>query len=273
MIVTGAAFEYNDLERMKISCLGTRPTFPHALIMKPHIYLIIVLFFSAFFAQISAERVHAAAPAAPSALSLVESEDMLGPGKKTDVWEYVGIGKMQDKVKSPIKTLAEAAQTQGGTGSMGARLRKVMGDSNFNVAEVAVNEDELLSMEIIGADADVEGGASDQGRMYPPRLEINFQTYPTFAMQPAWTSQQTVRLNRQIQAKLNPGSRRSGQSEPEKKNVEIVGDEQGLVLRGTVSSEREKNVLEHFVRMEPGVKILKNELIVRPVGSENTQRP
>lgn len=242
--------------------------------MKNRFNVSMILFCLTFFSLTvpSVESVQAAAPpGGPSVLNLVEVEDMIAPGKKADVWEYVGIGKMRDKIRSPIQTLAEAAKAQGDSGGIGGRLRKVMSESSFNVAEVAFDENALLATEIIGGSSDIDSEASDQGRMYPPRLEVNFQAYPTYAMNPAWTEQQLVRLNKQLQTKLNNGSQKNRQDGLINGQVELVKGEQGLVLQGTVSTEREKNVLEHYFRMEPGIKSLKNELVVRPVGAGNLE--
>ena len=161
---------------------------------------------------------------------------------------------MSKLVPSPIQRLAEIARVQGGEGgSIGARLVQVMGESSFLDTEGDTGEDVIapLDTEIINSENGADTAALQEGRMYPPRLAIDFKVFPTYASLPdAWQQTRTVKLNKQIKTRF--GS-----------NVQAVYLEKVLYLRGSVASERQKDVLELYVKMEPGISEVRNELVIK----------
>ena len=161
---------------------------------------------------------------------------------------------MSKLVPSPIQRLAEIARVQGGEGgSIGARLVQVMGESSFLDTEGDTGEDVIapLDTEIINSENGADTAALQEGRMYPPRLAVDFQKFPTYANLPDhWQQTRTVKLNKQIKTRFG-------------NDVQAVYLEKVLYLRGSVASERQRDVLELYVKMEPGVSEVRNELIVK----------
>ena len=211
----------------------------------------LLLLFSLYYV-FSVSSLYAAAPVSNSILSLETDRDVFNSPS------IVGIGAMSKLVPSPIQKLADVARLdENGRpregGSIGARLVQVMADSSFLDTAGDADEDVVapLDTEIIGSENEADAAALQEGRMYPPRLAVDFQVFPTYANLPdAWQQTRTVKLNKQIKTRF--GS-----------DVQAVYLEKVLYLRGSVASERQRNVLELYVKMEPGVSEVRNELIVK----------
>ena len=211
----------------------------------------LLLLFS-LYCVLSVSSLYAAAPVNDSILSLETDRDIFNSSS------IVGIGAMSKLVPSPIQKLANVARLdengrprEGGT--IGARLVQVMADSSFQGMEGDTEEDVVapLETEIIGSENEADAAALQEGRMYPPRLAVDFQVFPTYASLPeTWQHTRTVKLNKQIKTRF--GS-----------DAQAVYLEKVLYLRGSVASERQKNVLELYVKMEPGINEIRNELIVK----------
>ena len=192
----------------------------------------------------------------------------------SDIFEsssIVGIGQMARTVRnqaSPIQTLASiarpqeaarraaaAARTGSSEGRMGARLIAAMSDTVASqvTTTVAVEDTLAVSTEIIDADTDVNTDTFQEGRMYTPKLTVDFQKFPvpTYAAMPGDVRQTRItKLNNQLQKRFG-------------ETVQIDYRENVHYLRGTVSSERKKEVLELFIKMEPGIQEVRNEVVVK----------
>jgi len=185
--------------------------------------------------------------------------------------QVVGIGRMASigSERSPIQFLASIsrpsaaaasaqarARSQSAEGRMGARLVSVMDEAMASTGTtVAIDDDPTLaiSTDIIDTDTDANAGSLQEGRMYTPKLKVDFQKFPipTYATMSAEVRQKRMgKLNDQVQKRFG-------------ETVQIVYSENVHYLRGTVSSERQKEVLELFIKMEPGIQEIQNEIAVK----------
>ena len=177
--------------------------------------------------------------------------------------EIIGIGQIASIVRrgAPIQRLAALTQTQQGQGSggsgirMGQRLFTIMDDSLRSEATSLTDIDPTLaiSSEIVDGDTDIDSVSVESGRMYAPRLSVDFQKFPipTYAIMPSELQQKRMdKLNSQLQKRFG-------------ETVKADYQENVHYLRGTVKSERQKEVLELFVKMEPGIQEVRNEVIIR----------
>ncbi len=199
----------------------------------------------------SLSSLYAAAPAENSVISLSTDKDIFN---STDI---VGIGRMSKVIPSPIQKLAQTVRGSEFGGRMGGRLITVMNETgSINLSsEDDFDPEALMNTEIIGSESDANAGSLEVGRMYPPRLEVDFRQFPTYAAAPvAYREKQVARMNRQIQSRFG-------------ETVSAVDRENVIHLRGTVESERQKQVLELYVKMEPGIREIRNELTVQPLPS------
>ena len=137
---------------------------------------------------------------------------------------------------------------------MGQRLIAVMDDAMRPQATSVVDTESNLavSTEIVGSETDVNTDSFQEGRMYTPKLVVDYQRFPipTYATMPGDVRQtRLAKLNSQIQKRFG-------------ETVQV--DYRGNVhyLRGTVPSERQKEVLELFLKMEPGIQEIRNEVMV-----------
>ncbi|MCL2304898.1 MAG: hypothetical protein FWC43_06095 [Planctomycetaceae bacterium] len=177
--------------------------------------------------------------------------------------EIIGIGRIAKivRAKSPIRTLNALTQTsgsgRGGSGTrMGERLFTLMNQgmqSGQTMISVEVDPTLAVSTEIIGGDAGIDAISVQGGRMYPPRLVVDFQKFPvpTYAAMPSDVQQKRMtKLNEQLQ-------RRFGET------VQVDYQENVHYLRGTVVSNQQKEILELFIKMEPGIQEVRNEVVIR----------
>ena len=180
----------------------------------------------------------------------------------------IGIGRMQRIVRdqSPIQALAARANPQEAArraarageensgGRIGARLVAVMGDMRPRTESVVdVDSTLAVSTDIVGTDTDVNTDLFQEGRMYTPKLVVDYQKFPipTYAAMSGEVRQTRLdRLNSQLQKRFG-------------ETVQIDYRENIHYLRGTVPSERQKEVLELFLKMEPGIQEIRNEVVVR----------
>ena len=209
------------------------------------------LFLLSFCCAFSVSSLYAATSVDNSILSLETNKDIFNSS------DIVGIGAMSKLVPSPIQKLADIARLDENgrpreSGRMGARLVRVMSESSL--LDMTSGADDVfapLDTEIIGADTDANAGTLQEGRMYTPRLEVDFNVFPTYAALPNdWQQKRTVKLNKQIRTRFG-------------NDVQAIYLEKVLYLRGSVASERQRDVLELYVKMEPGVSEVRNELVVK----------
>jgi hypothetical protein len=66
----------------------------------------------------------------------------------------------------------------------------------------------------------------------------------------------------QVRADLQAVIARSSSLSPQSK-IQVLSDGQGVVLQGTVASEHDRRLAEALVRLSPGGRVLRNELIVK----------
>jgi len=177
----------------------------------------------------------------------------------------IGIGRIASiaREQAPIQTLGvltrtQRTQTQRQTEAnnrMGLRLFNLMSDSLQSQATSPIDIDPNLavSSEIIEGDTDIDAVSVGSGRMYPPRLNIDFQKFPvpTYAIMPDEVLQKRMaKLNSQLQKRFG-------------ETVRVDYLENVHYLRGTVVSERQKEVLEIFIKMEPGIQEVRSEVVVQ----------
>jgi len=224
-----------------------------------------LLSFFLFLFALSLQSLQAATPVNATGDSLLDLFS-LDP-TILDSPNIIGIGLLAKHVPTPIGQLAgiarpaEAGQRQAAlaralsaSGRMGVRLTTVMGEvmASDNAA-TAVDDDPTLSgsTDII-ADADANTDALQEGRMYTPKLKIDYKKFPipTYSAMPEEVRQKRMdKLNGQIQKRFG-------------KTVQVDYRENVHYLRGTVPSERQKEVLELFVKMEPGIQKVQNEIVI-----------
>jgi len=184
---------------------------------------------------------------------------LLGIDERTfEFANIIGIGRIAStaRLQGPIQTLAARTQTQQGQGNrMGMRLFNFMNETLQSGTTSAVNAAPTLavSTDIVDGDIDIDSVSVESGRMYPPRLQVDFQKFPipTYAIMPDEVQQRRMaKLNDQLQKRFG-GTVKADYLE----NIHY--------LRGTVDSERQKEVLEIFVKMEPGIQEVRNEVVVQ----------
>ncbi len=200
---------------------------------------------------ISLSSLYAAAPAENSVISLSTDKDIFN---STDI---VGIGRMSKVIPSPIQKLAQTVRGTEFGGRMGGRLITVMNETGSITPSSGDDYDPeaMINTEIIETESDANAGSLEIGRMYPPRLEVDFRQFPTYAAAPPeYREKQVAKMNKLIQTRFG-------------KTVSAIDRENVIHLRGTVESERQKRVLELYVKMEPGIREVRNELTVQPLSS------
>ena len=178
----------------------------------------------------------------------------------------IGIGRIANiaREQAPIQTLgvltgtqrSQRTQTQRGPNNqMGLRLFNLMTDSQRAQTASLVDLDPTIavSTEIVEGDTEIDSVSVESGRMYPPRLYVDFQKFPipTYAIMPdAEQRKRMDTLNSELQKRFG-------------ETVKADFQENVHYLRGTVTSERQKEVLELFVKMESGVQEVRNEVVIR----------
>ena len=240
--------------------LGLESPITQPLLDCPMKYLLSFLLFLCAF---SLQSLQAATSTQEGGIGGALSEDILN-----STAEIVGIGRIAEMVReiSPIQALAAIARpdeanaraaarrTQVG-GRMGARLVSLMSDTMAQTNTVSTAEDDAslaISSEIIGEDTDANAGMLQEGRMYTPKLVIDYQKFPvpTYGSMSADVQQKRItRLNSQLQKRFG-------------NTVKVDYRDDVHYLRGNVVSEQQKEVLELFLKMEPGVQKVKNEIAV-----------
>ena len=177
----------------------------------------------------------------------------------------IGIGRIaaMAREQAPIQTLARRTGTQRAptfrqseaNNRMGLRLFNVMNDPLRAEAATVTNDTPTLAVgtEIIDGDTNVDSVAVASGRMYTPRLNIDYQKFPipTYANMTDEVQQKRMdKLNRQLQKRFGD-------------TVKVDFQDNIHYLRGTIPSERQKEVLEIFIKMEPGIQQVQSEIVVR----------
>ena len=177
----------------------------------------------------------------------------------------IGIGRIAyiARDQAPIQTLGVLTNTQStqtlrqsaAGNRMGLRLFNFMDTSFKQEATGLTNIDPTLavSTDIVDGDIDIDSVSVESGRMYPPRLQVDFQKFPipTYAIMPDEVQQKRMaKLNSQLQKRFG-------------ETVKADFQENVHYLRGTVASERQREILEIFIKMEPGIQEVRNEVVVR----------
>jgi len=198
--------------------------------------------------------------AATSIQAVASIEDaLIGIDERTfDFANIIGIGRIASNARAqgPIQTLATRTQTQQGQGiRMGMRLFNFMNETLQSGVTNAINADPTLavSTDIVDGDIDIDSVSVESGRMYPPRLQVDFQKFPipTYTIMPDEVQQKRMaKLNSQLQKRFG-------------ETVKADFQENVHYLRGTVASERQREILEIFIKMEPGIQEVRNEVVVR----------
>ena len=200
----------------------------------------------------SLQSLQAATSAQEAGIGISLSEEILNSP------EIIGIGRMAQMVRdqSPIQDLANKARSGGAAnvGGLGARLLAVMNDTLAPTTTESTADDENLaiSSEIIDTDTDANVGMFQEGRMYTPKLVIDYQKFPvpTYGAMSADVRQKRIaRLNHQLQNRFG-------------NTVKVDYLDNVHYLRGNVVSEQQKEVLELFLKMESGVQKVQNEISV-----------
>ncbi|MGL6196820.1 MAG: BON domain-containing protein [Thermoguttaceae bacterium] len=204
-----------------------------------------------------------------SACALSTADEIFGTTNMDDFTSNVGINQMVEMVnkQSPIKRLSEIAG-----GSMGARLGAVMGIrpaadvGSIYGSQITLDTGEDAPMDniIIDQAGDTTTGVLNQiWQIYPSRISINFNELPTqydeMYKGTEQGSKHLAKINDNIKTQLERKAVQEGKT-PSKIQAEFISGV--LVLKGNVSDEREKKVFELMVKMEPGVKKIRNELVV-----------
>jgi len=193
------------------------------------------------------------------AATSIEESLLSGVSVDFESSDIIGIGRIAEMVRreAPIQDLATRTGTVQGRGvnRMGLRLFNLMTNSLQSQTASLVELDPTLavSTEIIEGDTDIDSVSVESGRMYPPRLYVDFQKFPipTYAIMPDAEQQKRMdKLNSQLQKRFGD-------------TVKADFQENVHYLRGTVTSERQKEVLELFVKMESGVQEVRNEVVIR----------
>jgi len=191
-------------------------------------------------------------------------EDRLLNSMDTNIFgssQIIGVGQIAKvaRQQAPIQTLAKLTQTEGLGGRndirMGQRLFTFMDTAIQSQVTSLINVDPTLavSTDIIDGDTNVDSVSVESGRMYPPRLCVDFQKFPipTYANMTDEVQQKRMdKLNNQLQKQFG-------------KTVKVDYLENVHYLRGTVVSERQKEILEIFIKMEPGIQEVRSEIVVR----------
>lgn len=241
--------------------------------MKKFVRIIpIILIFGLSLFVLSLETAHAVE------LRLVTEQDVFGQGTREDMFNIIGMGRMMNKVNefSGIKILSEAAKEaaretarqtgrSSSSGSMGARLRTVMGEVPF--FEVGAEAGEAVDLSgfydrpVVVGDLEDGNEAFQQGRMYPPRLVLSAIDFPTFSDTPTFQARAQTQMNRLYADQFN-----------KENGTNIRVEVQGGVyhLTGTVSSAEDRKVAELMLAMEPGVETIVNELRVQAPSEDET---
>lgn len=90
-------------------------------------------------------------------------------------------------------------------------------------------------------------------KRYNPRLRIDFNEYPTISGNAKTAAGRMDRVTAQVEKRLNLKDRIS---------LEPLGEE--TVIRGSVDTPRQRELVESMVRMSPGIDRIRNELKVAP---------
>ena len=89
--------------------------------------------------------------------------------------------------------------------------------------------------------------------MYRPRLKVNMADFPPANAKVSGIDRRLLVLQEHLQTRL---VRSTG-------SITLALDGETLVLTGSVENEQQKKLLERVVRLEPGVTVVRNELVVR----------
>ena len=193
------------------------------------------------------------------AATSIEESLLSGVSVDFESSDIIGIGRIAEMVRreAPIQDLATRTGTVQGRGvnRMGLRLFNLMTNSLQSQTASLIDLDPTLAVSsvIVEGDTDIDSVSVESGRMYPPRLYVDFQKFPipTYAIMPDAEQQKRMdKLNSQLQKRFGD-------------TVKADFQENVHYLRGTVTSERQKEVLELFVKMESGVQEVRNEVVIR----------
>jgi hypothetical protein len=115
------------------------------------------------------------------------------------------------------------------------------------VADVVVSEVNRTTVEVID---------TQTGR-YSPRLKINFAEFPLRSLDDVnkhgvQTGTPVEMVVQRIQGRLRG---------PE---FQLAVEDRTAIVSGTVSTERERKLIESMLRFEPGISVVRNEIAVVP---------
>lgn len=98
----------------------------------------------------------------------------------------------------------------------------------------------------------------NRAELYDPKLEVGFEIIP----------RDTQLVQQEIARHLQEDSARDRFGQ-----IEVSLEGETATMRGTVASANDRSVAEALVLFEPGVRTVKNELVVRPAAPRQVPRP
>ncbi len=194
-------------------------------------------------------------------LSLLMAQNSLGQQKTTAKSAAIKTADAETSFPSVDSILSSMTGEGGKDVSLADEIDKKMMSSMSESAAPAQNTAETVQSAIEGKlvveevipeiNKKVVEAIDSKTNRYPPRLEVDFTSFPLSRTEVSTNSKATARMTRQLQSRLQLDN-----------GVQIQFQGRTACLRGTVPTERQKELAEMMLRFEPGIDAVKNELTV-----------